>query len=84
MWVGKAVAEVLGVDPVDDMIAVKAAIKKLKKNRALKETIGRDGRRHDKTFIVAGDWVAPGFGSNGAGAGSEVGETPEEHEFAPG
>src|SRR5262249_51524422 len=42
MWVGKAVAEVLGLDPADDVIAVKDAIKKLKKLKALKETIGRD------------------------------------------
>jgi hypothetical protein len=72
MWVGKAVAEVLGFDPTDDIIAVKAAIKKLKKMRALKETTGWDtGSRRDKTFVVAGDWVASGLGSSDLTQGQE-------------
>jgi hypothetical protein len=63
MWVGKAVAEVLGLDAEDDVIAVKDAIKKLKKLKALKAVTGWDtGSRRDKTFIVAGDWVASGLG----------------------
>jgi hypothetical protein len=72
MWVGKAIAEVLGLDPADDDVVVKAAVKKLKQMGALKETIGRDaGRRVDKTFVVAGDWVAPGFGSANLETGQE-------------
>jgi hypothetical protein len=64
MWVGKAVAEVLGLDAEDDVIVVKAAVKKLKKMGALREVIGRDaGRREDKSFVVAGSQTAPGFGS---------------------
>ena len=64
MWVGKAVAEVLGLDPEDDIVAIKGAIKKLKNIHALKETIGWDASsRRDKTFVVVGSWTASGFGS---------------------
>jgi hypothetical protein len=72
MWVGKAVAEVLGLDAEDDVIAVKAAIKKLKKLRALKEVTGWDaGSRRDKTFVVAGTWTASGLGSENLTQGQE-------------
>jgi hypothetical protein len=72
MWVGKAVAEVLGLDAEDDAVVLQAAIKKLKKMKALKEVTGRDaGRREDKTFVVAGEWVAPGFGSINPGTSQE-------------
>jgi RecA-family ATPase len=70
MWVGKAVAEILNLDPADNFEQIKGIIKKLKKTGALKETIGRDaGSRRDKTFVVAGNWVAPGFEPNQPDAG---------------
>jgi hypothetical protein len=58
MWVGKAIAPVLGLDATEDAEAIKGTINKLKKMGALKETIGQDSARRDKTFVVAGD--APG------------------------
>jgi hypothetical protein len=72
MWVGKAVAEALGLDPTDDAAEVKAVIKKLKKLGALKEVFGRDaGTRRDKAFVIAGDWNASGLGAANPTTGQE-------------
>jgi AAA domain-containing protein len=61
MWVGKVVARVLCLDREEDLERVKRVVKELKKIGALKEVATRDGSRRERTFVVAGDWVAPAF-----------------------
>ena len=63
MWVGKAIAPILNLDLGDDDFAIKSTIKQLKKMGALKDIQGKDVKRQIKTFVVAGAWRAPGFGS---------------------
>ena len=53
MWVGKAIAQVLGKDPDDDKDAVKAAIKKLITIGVLKTEPGLTTDRHNAMFVVA-------------------------------
>jgi hypothetical protein len=56
MWVGKPVAEVLGLDPEDDKEAIKAVVKRLMAMKALRRQAGMDKvRREPKTFVVAGE-----------------------------
>ncbi|MGY8681098.1 AAA family ATPase [Bradyrhizobium sp. UFLA05-153] len=59
MWVGKAVARVLGLDCEEDLERVKRTVKELKKRRALEEVSAHDpGSRKERTFVVAGNWSA--------------------------
>jgi hypothetical protein len=56
MWVGKAIASVLGLDPDDpaDKTKIKKVIKELIKRGALKTVPGRDSNsRREATFVVA-------------------------------
>ena len=56
MWVGKAIAPILGLDPEDkaDVTKIKKVVRKLIRNGALKTEPGRDPRRReDTTFVVA-------------------------------
>ena len=55
-WVGKPVAEVLGLDPEDDKASVKKTIKQLLKEGVLaRKQLLDPNRRALKTFIVPGD-----------------------------
>ena len=51
MWVGKAIAPVLGLDPEDDKVVLKQVIKKLLLGGHLKRVLGQDDRRRQRTFI---------------------------------
>jgi hypothetical protein len=54
MWVGKAIAPILGLDTDDDVLVLKKTIKKLITIGALKTQTGRDERRREpKIFVVA-------------------------------
>ena len=53
MWVGKAVAPILGLSADDDAVEVKKAIKDLIRKRVLETVPGRDERRQERTFVVA-------------------------------
>jgi hypothetical protein len=53
MWVGKAVAKVLELDPEDDRETVKQVIKRMLKSGALKTELGPDEDRRERMFIVA-------------------------------
>jgi len=59
MWVGKAIAQVLNLDPEDDAALVKKTIKRLIEMGALKREPGRDGRRKQVVFIVPCSSSAP-------------------------
>lgn len=52
LWVGKAVAPVLGLDPGDDRETVKMVIKRLLLDGHLKRVTGRNAKREEKSFIV--------------------------------
>jgi hypothetical protein len=60
MWVGKVVAKVMSLNLDEDLARIKATIRELKKKRALIDEIALDKKRMERTFVVAGDWVAPG------------------------
>jgi hypothetical protein len=51
-WVGKPIARALNLDPDQDAEAIKALVKKLLKDRVLKEVQGQDRWRKDCMFIV--------------------------------
>lgn len=53
MWVGKAVAPILGLDPEEDRAALRSVIKKLIAAGVLKTVQALDrARREEKTFVV--------------------------------
>jgi Bifunctional DNA primase/polymerase, N-terminal/AAA domain/Primase C terminal 2 (PriCT-2) len=52
MWVGKAIAQVLRLDPEDDAGMIKATIKRLIEMGALKREPGRDENRKARVFVV--------------------------------
>ena len=54
MWVGMPVAEVLGLDPVADVAAIKLVIPKLVKAKALKRVTAQDRTRQERQWYVAG------------------------------
>ena len=59
MWVGKAVAPVLGLDPVDDAVELKVRLRQLIRTGVLKVIYGTDARESlIRLFVV---YVAPGF-----------------------
>jgi AAA domain len=51
-WVGKAIAPIVGLDPDDDVLALKGTIKRLLDMRALKTVPGRDPERRKPTMFV--------------------------------
>jgi hypothetical protein len=55
MWVGKAVAQVVGLDPVDDAPALKRAVQALLRSGALKRVPGKRGNRTPTMLVVPGD-----------------------------
>jgi hypothetical protein len=59
MWVGKAVAPLLDLDPDDDQEKVKRTVKRLIKDAVLKVIPGRTHDRKPVMFVVPGDWKAP-------------------------
>jgi hypothetical protein len=52
MWVGKAVAQVLNLDPEDDVAVIKTTIKRLIEMGALKREPGQDRYRRAVIFVV--------------------------------
>jgi AAA domain-containing protein len=52
MWVGKAIAQVLSLDPEDDAALIKTTLKRLIEMGALKREPGRDKNREARVFIV--------------------------------
>jgi hypothetical protein len=58
MWVGKAVAQVVGLDPVDDAPALKRAVQALLRSGALKRKPGKARGRHAVMLVVPGDDAA--------------------------
>jgi hypothetical protein len=59
MWVGRAVAPVLGLDPDEDKEQLKGLIKKLIKEKVLKTLAARTADRKPCVFVVSSDWSAP-------------------------
>jgi len=59
MWVGKAIGQVLNLDPEDDVVLIKTTIKKLFEKGALKCEPGRDERRKSVIFVVPCSSSAP-------------------------
>ena len=59
MWVGKAIAPVLRLDPKDDNSRIKTIIKKLIADGVLKTIPGRSETRKSCLYVVGGDWSAP-------------------------
>jgi hypothetical protein len=55
MWVGKAVAPVLGLSPVDDVVVVKRVIERLINSGVLKRVPGKTGSRHPTMLVVPSD-----------------------------
>jgi hypothetical protein len=59
MWVGKAVAQILGLDPELDRDQIKQVIRKLISEKVLKKVPGKSDGRKKCLFVVPGDWSAP-------------------------
>jgi hypothetical protein len=59
MWVGNAVAQVLGLDPELDKDRIKRVIRKLISEEVLKRIPGKSAGRKPCVFVVPGDWSAP-------------------------
>jgi hypothetical protein len=59
MWVGEAIAQILGLDPELDRDQIKQVIRKLISEKVLKTIPGKSDRRKDCVFVVPGDWSAP-------------------------
>jgi hypothetical protein len=72
MWVGKAVAPILGLDPDEEQEKVRRAIKKLTKDGVLKQIGGRTHDRKPCILVVPGDWKAPVVKLNAEGAVCET------------
>jgi hypothetical protein len=59
MWVGIAVAPVLGLSPIDDVVVVKRVIERLIGSGALKRVPGKTRGRHPTMLVVPGDDLKP-------------------------
>ena len=59
MWIGKAIAQILGLDPEQDKYQIKEVIKKLISEKVLKTVPGKSDRRKDCVYVVPSDWSAP-------------------------
>jgi hypothetical protein len=55
LWVGKAIAEVVGLDPVADKSAIERALKALLASGALKRKPGKTSQRKPTMFVVPGE-----------------------------
>ena len=55
MWVGKALAPVLGLSPVDDVVVVKRVIERLINSGVLKRVPGKTSGRHPTMLVVPSD-----------------------------
>jgi hypothetical protein len=51
-WVGRPIARALNLDPDEDAVVIKTLVKKLLRDRVLKEVQGQDAWRRDRLFIV--------------------------------
>jgi hypothetical protein len=74
-WVGKAVAQVMGLDHETDAIVIKQVIKTLLARGVLKEVQGKRGNRAATTLVVPGD-AAQGFDPVQPSAGENTKEMP--------
>ena len=54
-WIGKAVAEVLDLDPVEDRKRVRALVKTWISNGVLKVERRKDATRRERSYVVPGD-----------------------------
>ena len=59
MWVGKVVAQILGLDPERDKREITQIIRELFFKKVLKSLQGKTKDRKDRLFVVPGDWSAP-------------------------
>jgi hypothetical protein len=59
MWVGKVIAQILGLDPEQDRDRIKQVIRKLISEKVLKTVPGKSDRRKKCLFVVPGDGSAP-------------------------
>ena len=59
MWVGKAVAPILGLDPELNRRDITQIIRELIFKKVLKSIQGKTKDRKDRRFVVPGDWSAP-------------------------
>jgi hypothetical protein len=59
MWIGKAIAQILGLDPEQDKYQIKRVIKKLISEKVVKTVPGKSDRRKDCVYVVPSDWSAP-------------------------
>jgi RecA-family ATPase len=55
-WIGKAVAEVLDLDPEDDFKRIGIILKRWYKNGVLRKVERQDETRHRFMFVEPGDW----------------------------
>jgi len=59
MWVGEAIAPILGLDPEADKDQIKQVIRKLISQKVLKTIPGWTATRKPCLFVVSSDWSAP-------------------------
>jgi hypothetical protein len=59
MWVGKAIAPILGLDAEDDKPKLRKLVKKLIGDHVLKAIPGKTAERKTCLFVVNSDWSAP-------------------------
>ena len=59
MWVGKAIASILSLDPEDDKPKIRKLIKTLISDRVLKTIPGKTAERKPCLFVVDSEWSAP-------------------------
>ncbi len=55
-WIGVAIAEVLDLDPETDRRRIKTLLKVWIANGVLKIVQRKDARRHDKSYVVPGNF----------------------------
>jgi hypothetical protein len=72
MWVGKAVAKVLGLDADADKLMVKNIVSQFLKNGVLKTVPGRDAKREPRMFVVCGDGAGRPTPAGGAPGGERA------------
>jgi hypothetical protein len=73
MWVGKAIAQILGLDHEDraGKVEVKKIVKDLIKRGVLKIDIRKDKDGDDRPFIVVGDGLPPSSQTGGGNQGQQ-------------
>jgi hypothetical protein len=55
-WIGRPLADRLGLDDEGDRVALKAILKTWFANKVLATEVRQDASRHPKEFVVPGDW----------------------------